>query len=352
MEYIYKPKKIKSHLTNFVVYNLETHNTDRARPCVLCFYRLSKLADRHYRDLTRDEIDKCKKDTIAFDGDNCVEKALDFLLKLEGEEYKDKKGKVLEYNLQIHAHNRSGFGTWIVLNNLPCDKKIVNIRKNGKGIIELQVFNGYIEKKIKQIPQYLHFRCGMTQLNYSLKKLGKTFKLQKELSKAEMNHDEVDGNNYKDKINEWLPYVKNDVFCTAYSYARYIKAMEEISGYSMKECLSLPGLGLKYFNSLRTEQDEPTYTYNDKYMSWFVRQAAYGGRVCAFNQYYKSKSCDDILKIISKELCLKTNDYDIIEAYREYKNKHFKIFEKEYEDQFKDYRDKNVEDKEKNINEI
>ena len=39
----------------------------------------------------------------------------------------------------------------------------------------------------------------MTHLNYSLKKLGKTFKLQKELLKSEMDHDGVDGNNNKDK---------------------------------------------------------------------------------------------------------------------------------------------------------
>ena len=118
----------------------------------------------------------------------------------------------------------------------------------------------------------------MTHLNYSLKKSGKTFKLQKELLKTEMNHDEID---YNVKINEWLPYVENDVLCTAFSYARYIKAMEEFTGFSMTDCLSLPGLGLKYFNSLRTEEDEPIYTYNDKYMRHFVRQAAYGGRVCA-----------------------------------------------------------------------
>ena len=30
-EYICKPKKIESHLTNFIVYDLETHNTDRAK---------------------------------------------------------------------------------------------------------------------------------------------------------------------------------------------------------------------------------------------------------------------------------------------------------------------------------
>ena len=35
----------------------------------------------------------------------------------------------------------------------------------------------------------------------------------------------------------------------------------------------------------------------------------------------------------------------------EYKNKHFKIFEKEYENQFNDYRDEDVEEKEKYINE-
>ena len=100
------------------------------------------------------------------------------------------------------------------MNNLTCDKRIVDVIKNGKGIIELKVFNGYIQNKTstKQIPQYLHFRYGMTHLNYKLETLGKIFKLQKELLKTEMNHDEVDGKNYKDKIYEWLPYVKT-TFC-------------------------------------------------------------------------------------------------------------------------------------------
>ena len=77
-----------------------------------------------------------------------------------------------------------------MLNILPCDKHIVSFIKNGNGIIPVKIFNGYIEKNKKHIPQYLIFRCGMTHLNYSLKKLGKTFKLPKELLKTEMNHDE------------------------------------------------------------------------------------------------------------------------------------------------------------------
>ena len=61
--------------------------------------------------------------------------------------------------------------------------------------------------------------------------------------------------------------------------------MEDINRVSAKNCLSLPGLGWKYFNSLRTEEDETIFTYNDKYMRWFVRQSIKRGRVCAYNQY-------------------------------------------------------------------
>ena len=99
-----------------------------------------------------------------------------------------------------------------------------------------------------------------------------------------MRYNKIDGKNYKDKKHEWLDYVKNDVFCTPFSYARYSKALEEITGFSMKDCLSLLGLGCKYFNSLRTEEEESIYTYNDKNMRDFVRRSIKGGRVCAFSQ--------------------------------------------------------------------
>ena len=154
-----------------------------------------------------------------------------------------------------------------------------------------------------------------------------------------------------DKKNEWLPYVKNEVLCTADPYARYNKAMEEITGFSIKDCLSQPGLGWKYFNSLGTEEDEPIYTNNDRYIRWFIRQSIKRGRVCAFSQYYQSKFCDEILKSISEELNVKGNIYDIKEAYLNYRNKHFKIYEKENEKQFNDYRDEDVEEKEKFVDE-
>ena len=127
----------------------------------------------------------------------------------------------------------------------------------------MRVFIGFIQNTKKQIPHYLIFRCGMTNLNFSFKKLGKTCILRKEILKTEMNHDEIDENIWRDKKDEWVDYLKNDVLCTAFSYARYCKAIEDITGFSMKDCLSLPGLGWKNFNSLRTEKDEPFYFYNE-----------------------------------------------------------------------------------------
>ena len=54
-------------------------------------------------------------------------------------------------------------------------------------------------------------------------------------------------------------------------------------------------------------------------MRHFVRQSNKGGRACALNQYYKSKTCDDISKILSRELKVEGNVYDIVEAYMKYK---------------------------------
>ena len=119
--------------------------------------------------------------------------------------------------------------------------------------------------------------------------------------------------------------------------------MEEITAFKMKDCFSLPRLEWKYLNSLRTEEDEPIYTYNDKNMRWFVRQSIRGGRVGSFNQYYKWRMCDDISKHISKLLNVKGSIYVIIEVYKNYKKKHCAIIEKEKENQFIDYRDENEE---------
>ena len=89
--------------------------------------------------MTPYEYEICKNDTLVFVGEDCITKALDFLLRFKRDEQK-VKNKIVEHNLQLHAHNGSGFDTWIILKNRPCDKHIVDFIKNGKGVISLQKF--------------------------------------------------------------------------------------------------------------------------------------------------------------------------------------------------------------------
>ena len=60
-----------------------------------------------------------------------------------------------------------------------------------------------------------------------------------------MNQKKVYADSWRDAKREWKDFVKYDVFCTAFSYARYCETMEEISGFGMKDCLGLPTLGWK-----------------------------------------------------------------------------------------------------------
>ena len=139
---------------------------------------------------------------------------------------------------------------------------------------------------------------------------------------------------------------------TAFSYARYSKGMEELTGFGMKNCLTLPSLANKYFNSLRDESDEPIYTYNDEFMRHFVRKSIKGGRCSTLNQYYKSNISQEVFNIISKELNGNDNDNvcEIIDKYFEHTNKQRKIIENEDDSKFKDYRDNDEEERTEHIN--
>ena len=60
--------------------------------------------------------------------------------------------------------------------------------------------------------------------------------------------------------------------------------MEELTGFGMKITLTLPSLASKQFNSLKDENDEPIYTFDDEFMRHFLRQSIKGGRCLGLNQ--------------------------------------------------------------------
>ena len=336
IKYEYNPKKVKSPLTNIVVYDLETFNKTRAVPYCSCIYKLSKLSGKYHRDISEKEYQKCLNDCVVFKGTDCVNEMLDHVLSYKGEP-KKIKNKIVEYNLYLIAHNGSGFDSYVVLNNLPQWRSVVKLIKNGTGIVSLKIFNGYVDP-VKKIPQYVHFRCGRVHINQKLRKIGESYKLQESLLKKELEHDEIYEDTYEAKENEWLPYVKNDVLSTAFCYARYTMGMEELTKFGMKNSLTLPSLANKFFNCLRDENDEPIYTYTDPFMRNFVRKAIKGGRCNAFNQHYKSEISDEVFNIISKELNFNGNICDLLEKYFKFLNKYEKQYGKEFDSRYDDYR--------------
>ena len=317
IKYEYKPKKVQSQLTNMVVCDTETFNTIKCVPYANSIYRLSKISGKYYPDISEKEYQKCLNDCIVFKGLDNINKWLDCVLQYKGEP-KRINNKIVKYNLYLIAHKGNGFDSYVVFNNLPQGRTVGSLIKNASGIVTLKTFNGYIDQN-KKIPQYVHLRCGLLHIKDSLKNIGKSYKLQPCLLKQDLEHDEIFEDNWEEKENEWLHYLKNDVLSTAFSYARYSKGMEELTGFGMKNSLTLPSLANKYFNNLREEKDEPIYTYNDKFMRSFVRQSIKGGRCSALNQYYKSNVSQEAFNIISKELNNNGNENvcEIINKYFE-----------------------------------
>ena len=103
--------------------------------------------------------------------------------------------------------------------------------------------------------------------------------------------------------------------------------MEELTGFGRKFGLTLPSLTIKNFNSLRDENDEPIYTYNDKHIRHFVRQSIKGESCSALNQYYKSTILDQVSNNISKEINVNRIMCEILENFFERTNKHYKTLE-------------------------
>ena len=150
---------------------------------------------------------------------------------------------------------------------------------------------------------------------------------------------------WKARENEWLPYAKNDVSSTAFRYARYTMGMAKLTKFRMKNSWTLPNLANKYLNSLIDENDEPIYTYTEPFMKMFTRQSIKGGRCKAFNQHHKTEVSDNVLNVISKELDINVNIWEILEKYFEFSSKYENLYAKEIGLKYDEYRD--IDQKEK-----
>ena len=82
---------------------------------------------------------------------------LDYVVKLDGKRTM-VKNKVVENEKPMYAYSGSGFDTWFILNSLTSEWRIVDLIKNEKGIISLDVFDSFLGDK----PQSVFFSFRMT----------------------------------------------------------------------------------------------------------------------------------------------------------------------------------------------
>ena len=91
IKYEYNPKKVKSPLTNIVVYDLETFDKIRAVPYCSCIYKLSKISGKYQRDISEQDYQKCLNDCVVFKGTDCINEMLDHVLSFKGEPKRNQK---------------------------------------------------------------------------------------------------------------------------------------------------------------------------------------------------------------------------------------------------------------------
>ena len=136
-KYDYNLKKVKSPLSNIIVYDLETLNKIRAVPYCSFMYKLSKISGKYHRDISEQEYRKCQNDCVVFKGTDCIIEMLDHVLSFKREP-KKVKNKIVEYNLYLIAHNGSGFDSYVVLNNLPNGELLLNLLKTELALFHLK----------------------------------------------------------------------------------------------------------------------------------------------------------------------------------------------------------------------
>ena len=304
-----------NQLENVFVFDLETHNDQEfAEVYAVGLYDVNRLKDCWYRDLNSDELIIERKHVNVFDSSNgnCIMNMLKYISEnYEGDEktYIDRDGDeiVSSYRFSLVAHNSSGFDSWVVLNSLVKDIKDLKILKTARGLISLSFRCGFKIVNTCEVPQYVKFTCTKPHIKGTLNKIGKEYGLQPELLKGEIEHSIINKNNFIELRHIWKPYLISDVLCLAYIYARHSMEMQKMTGFGIKDCLTEASLGWKCFGTYN--KDREFYTFNDKYVRYFIRKSIKGGRCVAFIRYFESNQCEEILNTIKKHL--KINDNEI-----------------------------------------
>ena len=152
-----------------------------------------------------------------------------------------------------------------------------------------------------------------------MEKIGRENGIQPDLLKTDIEHSVFKESKFADLRHIWEPYLRLNVLCLAFIYARYSMEMQSMSGFGIKDCLTEAILRWKCFGTYN--KDPEFYTLNDKYVRDFVRRSKKGGRCGLFKRYFESKQFDEIMLTIEKHLKIDDNEVsNILDEYLKYIN--------------------------------
>ena len=95
--------------------------------------------------------------------------------------------------------------------------------------------------------------------------------MRRKLINLEIAHEGLYEDIPENLIEQWMPYVANEIIASAFVYAIYTMHIAKLTGVRMKEFLSLSVLRWIFFRSIRSKDGEPKYTHKDKSLRHFVR---------------------------------------------------------------------------------
>lgn len=185
-----KASSIAEQFAGVYCFDIETRNqtVDGITSAVPYAVNLLKLNEKFESEKVIPLMKTCMK---RFDGDNCVEKMVDFInsdnKKKKVQHKKTKKWVEAKRHIFLYAHNAGGFDSRVILasKNLKFSSKPI---KAGGRLLRLT---------IETENCHINLQDTMAYLSGSLKKLCESFKLEKTSSKSEfLGHIICNAENY------------------------------------------------------------------------------------------------------------------------------------------------------------
>lgn len=292
--FIYDIETYQDENGKHIPYAIASINLNLFRGCVLKYIKNEDSSI--VENLPEEQLNRLLDNHIKyFIGEDCIQKYFEYL----GDLYKDE--------ILLYAHNGSGFDSEIIIEHIPLSSppikkgsKLLNVNINNPFTSEKWIKwfkrNNKCERKRKPI-QKISLRCTLQHVNTKLSSWGQSFNIPKNLRKMDYEIEKITKDNYKEKENEWLPYLKNDVLALACCMMLYNEMMENISEFNLQSNLTLPGLSFKSWMNKKEAKKEEIWASADKYTRYFIRKSVKGGRVAAnIKKFDRSKEIGEILE--------------------------------------------------------